>query len=866
AGQGNYIGSNESDGIYIINSNSNEVVGNEIGRITMGTFEAAFPNEDPSLSVEKSGIDLAGTSSYNIIGANDVTGSGRNLISNNQTHGIIINVGCDHNMVKGNLIGTTADGNLPAPNGFVGGNSGISVQGNYNTIGGTSAGKRNVIAGNVSEGMDISGSSNEVIGNYIGTNISGNGAVANSGNGIYLSGSHNTVGGAAAGSRNIISGNGGNGIRVFNWNYNQIIGNYIGTTTSPYTDLGNGGCGVTVYRGKYNLIKSNTISYNGKDGLSPARDGVNVDNVQAIHDTISQNATYVNHGKGISLTGGSNQGIGTPEITSCQYLLPAQNFHFTGTATPLAQVELFGAFRDEGSAYGATATADATGSWEVTFHYPGITPGTFMVADQTDTTGNTSEFGATKEVEFLTVYNHRPDAAVATLESGADYNAIGVYENMPVTQTRAISVPTDEAATFYFKLYNAGDTDESFLITAEGSSSPFTVKYYDSKTSSHEITSNITGSGGPTPLIVAGSSLEIRGEISYGGNAVATKEITIALSSTIDTTKRDAVKGIATFVPVTPSTIGRFNISVPAGIIAGQTFTGTVTAYDASGSIEPNVTGTTSLAVDAGLVTPDALPAAAFINGVASGPLVLSKVGIRTITATNGTATGAATALVYNASRELSSTDLGVPGMSISVPAGAATEEVSISVVETTAPANAPAGYKIGGKVFDITATPRTFFKQVTVTMPIEGPLDDVKVEWWNGSSWTTDGVEVIGHTDTSITFTTTHFTIYTSMGALSSNLVRFGPNPYNPNNGSGKFWYWLDANKDTSIYLIDLGGTIVWKQTYNSGTNGARQGENNISYDGKTAWGDVLGNGVYLFKLVQDGKSIGGGKIAVIK
>ena len=124
----------------------------------------------------------------------------------------------------------------------------------------------------------------------------------------------------------------------------------------------------------------------------------------------------------------------------------------------------------------------------------------------------------------------------------------------------------------------------------------------------------------------------------------------------------------------------------------------------------------------------------------------------------------------------------------------------------------------------------------------------------------------IVSYTSTSITFTTTHFTIYTTIGALSSNLVRFGPNPYNPNNGSGRFWYWLNSNADTSIYLIDLGGTVTWKNTYTSGTNGGQVGENNVSYDGKTSWGDVLGNGVYLYKIIQDGKSIGGGKIAVIK
>jgi hypothetical protein len=104
-------------------------------------------------------------------------------------------------------------------------------------------------------------------------------------------------------------------------------------------------------------------------------------------------------------------------------------------------------------------------------------------------------------------------------------------------------------------------------------------------------------------------------------------------------------------------------------------------------------------------------------------------------------------------------------------------------------------------------------------------------------------------------------------MAALDSNLVRFGPNPYNPNvDGNARIWYWLPSDKDTSIYIIDLSGTLVWKQTYIAGTNGGQSGENNVEFDGKTAWGNVLGNGVYLYKIVQDGKSVGGGKIAIIK
>lgn len=102
--------------------------------------------------------------------------------------------------------------------------------------------------------------------------------------------------------------------------------------------------------------------------------------------------------------------------------------------------------------------------------------------------------------------------------------------------------------------------------------------------------------------------------------------------------------------------------------------------------------------------------------------------------------------------------------------------------------------------------------------------------------------------------------------GATPANMVRFGPNPFNPSSGSGVFWYHLDSSNETTIYLLDLSGTVVWKAVYPSGGAGGSEGANSVTYDGRTSWGDVLGNGVYIFKVVQGGKSVGGGKIAVIK
>jgi len=117
-----------------------------------------------------------------------------------------------NNVVEGNFIGTNGVGGLGLGNGF----HGIQVTGGDNTaIGGTILASRNVISGNAGAGIAVFGSSNVVIlGNYIGTDPAGTGAIGNN-FGIQITDSPNTtIGGTAGGARNIISGNTGLGILI----------------------------------------------------------------------------------------------------------------------------------------------------------------------------------------------------------------------------------------------------------------------------------------------------------------------------------------------------------------------------------------------------------------------------------------------------------------------------------------------------------------------------------------------------------------------------------------------------------------------------------------------------------------------------
>jgi CSLREA domain-containing protein len=148
-------------------------------------------------------------------------------------------------VIEGNFIGTDAAGNAARPNGL-----GVVISGDQNTVGGSNPSQRNVISGNNQTGVSIFGEgadTNLVIGNYIGTKKGGTAALANGLEGVRIDHAPgNTVGGSAAASRNVISGNGGSGIYVTNTGYELVAGNYIGTNAAGTADLGNHQHGVLV--------------------------------------------------------------------------------------------------------------------------------------------------------------------------------------------------------------------------------------------------------------------------------------------------------------------------------------------------------------------------------------------------------------------------------------------------------------------------------------------------------------------------------------------------------------------------------------------------------------------------------------------
>ncbi|HET9493032.1 MAG TPA: S-layer homology domain-containing protein [Chloroflexia bacterium] len=234
-----------SNGIRISGSSGNHIYSNFIGTNAAGTEAQS----------NGTGIFIVNSAS-NTLGGIVPGRVNLNLLSGNQGSGILITgSGSTGNLVQGNYIGTDITGTRPLGQ-SVGVN--ISATGTNNVIGGLDPRARNVISANTNAGITINGSganNNLVLGNYIGTDATGQFPLGNRGEGISFIGgaNQNLVGGTAAGARNVIAFNGLRGIAVTASGTaetirNSIVGNSIHSNgvVSPSLGIDLGGDGVTL--------------------------------------------------------------------------------------------------------------------------------------------------------------------------------------------------------------------------------------------------------------------------------------------------------------------------------------------------------------------------------------------------------------------------------------------------------------------------------------------------------------------------------------------------------------------------------------------------------------------------------------------
>jgi hypothetical protein len=448
--QGNYIGTNAA-GTAAVKNNLNgiivdEAINNLIGGTTAGARNIVSGNggvgvflNDPQASGNTVQGNLIGTdvSGSNAIGnstgvsfggfahANTIggtTAAARNIISGNGLGIYFAGTGCDSNVAEGNYIGTNLSGTGAVPNASFG----VSIDSGpqSNVIGGTTAGARNVISGNAADGVNIGGTgstANVVEGNYIGTSYTGNFAVPNGGNGVIIQAqaTGNTVGGTGVGAGNLISGNTGNGVQIWNpvTNDNDVFGNLIGTNAAGTGAVPNTQNGVLIDDGAANNSiggvlagQANRIGFNKQNGIA-------VTNF-ANNDPLRGNAIFANVKLGIDLDGdgvtpndsddsdsGGNNLQNFPTVTSVTVAggMTTIKGTLTSTASTTFDIDLYRSGTPDPSGFGeaetyvgsVSVTTDATGTTPFSLTVAGSFAGQYIAATATDPSGNTSEFGRT---------------------------------------------------------------------------------------------------------------------------------------------------------------------------------------------------------------------------------------------------------------------------------------------------------------------------------------------------------------------------------------------------------------------------------------------------------------------------------------
>lgn len=314
-GSGNVISGNSQYGIFIGDpaTTGTIVQGNFIG--TDATGSQPQPNAFGGIAVFNGANGV-------VIGGN--APGARNVISGNGTVGIyLLGSGATNNTIQGNFVGLNASGTSAVPNSF----AGIYILGGAqnNLVGGTNAGEGNVISGNFSEGIYIADpgtSNNLVLGNRIGTDVSGSTRVPNgfTGVGIWNSAQNNRIGGTNSGAANLISGNDAYGISIGDTNTsgNVVQGNLIGTTTNGLGSLYNASRGVLIAGGaSSNLIGGNVaaarnlISGNQQDGVFLTDPGTRGNQILGNYIGVNINGTTAlpNQQSGVVMVNGASGNI-----------------------------------------------------------------------------------------------------------------------------------------------------------------------------------------------------------------------------------------------------------------------------------------------------------------------------------------------------------------------------------------------------------------------------------------------------------------------------------------------------------------------------------------------------------------------------
>lgn len=246
-----------NDGILITGSTQTNRVGNDNNDGAEIIIDGAHVTNAGGFWLKSNGNTVAGVGIINFRAG----GSPGTL------KGVGIEISGNNNTIQGNYIGlgVTPTGTVAVPNL----DAGIIILGNNNLIGGDATAlttQFNVISGNSGDGILVNGGdTNNIAGNFIGTDGAVAVAIPNTGNGINLrnGADGNSIGNYQSASvvsyRNFISGNDGYGIQIKDSLNNKIYGNFIGLNKSGTSKISNGLGGIRIDGTSTNSSTGNII-------------------------------------------------------------------------------------------------------------------------------------------------------------------------------------------------------------------------------------------------------------------------------------------------------------------------------------------------------------------------------------------------------------------------------------------------------------------------------------------------------------------------------------------------------------------------------------------------------------------------------
>jgi parallel beta-helix repeat protein len=291
-----------SAGVLIEEINGVRVAGNYFGIPLDGSSGGGNSNGISIIEVD-SQVHIGGTSSVD-----------RNVIANSERHGIEV-LWSSGVVIQGNYIGTDPTGMVARPNerGVMFRNY-FAIPADNNLIGGTEPGEGNLISGNTVAGIEIDADGllregNQIVGNWIGVDATGNAALPN-GIGVALTNSAGT-----SVSQNVISGNSTHGILITDGaGGNTISGNILGLNADGTTAVPNLNHGISIENGSANNI------IGGVDAAS--RNIISGNDLFGVSVTSSNNNRILGNYLGLDSTGGA-------ELSNAQGAILLDNSSFT---------------------------------------------------------------------------------------------------------------------------------------------------------------------------------------------------------------------------------------------------------------------------------------------------------------------------------------------------------------------------------------------------------------------------------------------------------------------------------------------------------------------------------------------------------